>query len=570
MTARIIGPTGSKRRRRLLFGTALVIALLTLSFIGGAQGIHAPPDTSFELDKNALDDTSTTLDDWENLYDGTDHASATSTDPDSGNPIIDDPFGTTIFTGGGSKDDLEISSWQHKSGSVPPKDEITDAYAAVYQVGSELRLYFGADRFANNGAAQIGFWFFQNAITLNTNGTFNGVHNAGTVPHSASDPGDLLILSDFTVGGSISTIRVFEWVGSGGSDGAVNLIASGVDCASSNSVHGATNPEFCGEVNSGNETAPWPYEPKFGTSGTFPPGSFYEAGIDLSAFGFQNLCLNSFLAETRSSPSVDATLKDFVLGSFPTCQANIVTTPSSLNVTPGEQVRDEATITGSGLSAPAPKGTVNFFLCAKDVSPCASNGTPVGTVDLSTNTSNPVTVFSDYVNTAASPLAPGTYCFAATWTNDPTYDDDSDRTTGECFTVSAIPTAITTAQFWFPNDSATVTTTGPAGYNLTGSVKFSLYSNSSCTGTALYEETRSIPANEGLDATVKTTNGDGVGTGLAADFPVNINNDGTYSWLVVYTPNETPAVHTGSTRECHDEHSDLTIVDDDPNIPPPS
>ena len=41
--------------------------------------------------------------------------------------------------------------------------------------------------------------------------------------------GDLVVLSDFTRGGRISTIKVFEWV-AGGSDGPIDLLFTGVDC----------------------------------------------------------------------------------------------------------------------------------------------------------------------------------------------------------------------------------------------------------------------------------------------------------------------------------------------------
>jgi len=435
-------------------------ALLALSVIPGAQAVHLTPDSSFQLDKDATTETETPQrDDWDRVNAGTDSADVSR--------FVVDPLGATIFTGGGSKDDLDIPNWAHKSGSVPPKDEISDAYAALYVVDGELRLYFGADRFANNGSSQIGFWFFQNPITLAA-GTFSGVHDAGVVPHNDANPGDILILSDFTQGGAISTIRVFEWVGSGGSDGAVNQVAAGVDCFGA--VH---PPDLCGTVNNEPTPAPWTYTPKFGTAGTFPPGSFYEGGVDLTAFGFENVCFSSFLAETRSSPSVDATLKDFVLGAFPTCAADIVTTPSDDSVFPGDPVRDAATITGSGPTAPAPVGTVEFFLCAKDVSPCATDGTPVGTVDLTGNTRNPVTVFSNFVNTAASPLEPGTYCFAAVWTNDPNYDDDSDRTTGECFTVVQI-------------ESVTVTTPVDGSGTPTSTITLgsSIFDRAVVTGTA--------------------------------------------------------------------------------------
>jgi hypothetical protein len=139
-----------------IFLTASV-GLVASVLISGALAVHVSPDSSFQLDGNATTETETPQrDDWDRVFAGTDSA-----DPSS---FVVDPAGETIFTGGGSKDDLDIPNWQHKSGSVPPKDEITNAYAALYDVSGELRLYFGADRFANNGSSQIGFWFFQNDV----------------------------------------------------------------------------------------------------------------------------------------------------------------------------------------------------------------------------------------------------------------------------------------------------------------------------------------------------------------------------------------------------------------------
>jgi len=50
---------------------------------------------------------------------------------------------------------------------VPDKDNLTNAFAAVsFDASGNQRLYFGADRVANNGDAQIGFWFFHNTVKL--------------------------------------------------------------------------------------------------------------------------------------------------------------------------------------------------------------------------------------------------------------------------------------------------------------------------------------------------------------------------------------------------------------------
>jgi hypothetical protein len=131
-----------------------------------------------------------------------------------------------IFTTGGSRTP-EVPSWRHTAGSVPDKDNIEHAFAAAYESGGDTFVYFGLDRYANNGDAFVGFWFFKSAVGLNANGTFSGTHQVG----------DLLVLSNFTNGGAVSTIQLFEWVGSGGdTNGTLDLIATGNVCTGSPAV----------------------------------------------------------------------------------------------------------------------------------------------------------------------------------------------------------------------------------------------------------------------------------------------------------------------------------------------
>jgi len=316
--------------------SSLRLALAAAAFtLITAAPIFALDPTVFELDGNAITNHSGTAlpDDWDRINPGPNSHAAVSS-------FMVDPQSTTIFTGGGSKDVQDIPSWQYTSGSVPDKDEITDAYAAAYTASNgDVLLYFGADRYDNSGDSQIGFWFFQNSITLKPgstsgSGTFNGVHTVG----------DILILSDFTTGGTISTIRIFEWVGSGGSDGPLNLLASGADCSSS-----ASGDILCAEVNKSPQSSPWAYTPKQGTFKIFPTGTFVEGGTNLSKLLPSTECFSSFLVETRSSQSVTATLKDFVIGAF-----NFAPTVSVGNraICSGNSTTMTATVSG-GLGTPS-------------------------------------------------------------------------------------------------------------------------------------------------------------------------------------------------------------------------
>src|SRR5262249_4319341 len=140
----------------------------------------------------------------------------------------------------------------------------------------------------------------------------------------AHQVGDVLILSTFTQGGQISTIQAYEWA----ANGTLNQLMSGIDCLASTGVD-----TLCATVNSVSTSAPWPYAPKTGAAGAFPPGNFFEGGINITQFwrsiGATPGCFSSFLAETRSSSSLGAQLKDFALRSFNLCDAQVSLTPAS-------------------------------------------------------------------------------------------------------------------------------------------------------------------------------------------------------------------------------------------------
>ncbi len=293
-----------KRRKLALYsiGALLVIGLALIQLVN----VLAVHDLSlFELDRNATDDLLLAGDDW-----GTLHADGGSAIVFTG--IVDDiATPGTQFQAGGSKDNNDLNQWLWKAGEPLDKDDITNAYAAGYTyTGPEvcppgvpsgdpsctqpgdLIIYYGLDRFANNGSAQVGFWFFQSAVSLTNNPRgggfeFSGVHTSG----------DILIQSNFSQGGVIDSISVFKWVGSGGSHGALDLVLSAADCVSGSPIGDLA----CATVNQGDESSPWPYTPKSGTPGIFPQGSFFEGGINLTRLVPEVGCVTTFLAETRSS-----------------------------------------------------------------------------------------------------------------------------------------------------------------------------------------------------------------------------------------------------------------------------
>ena len=234
--------------------------------------------------------------------------------------VLHDGLGTSIFTGGGSKDPELLASWKHKNGSVPDKDEIINAYAGKY-LGSpsgDNILAFGADRFDNSGTAFIGFWFFKDTVFAAADGRFRKGPLA-TDALSVHQIGDILILIEFTNGGAFATAKVFEWVGTGGSEsgGTLNDITGTAPPGSVFSISNAAAQNIPGSCPA------WDYTPKGGVQGgPIPVNAFFEGAINLDAFpALAGACFSSFMVETRSSASVTATLKDFALGQFNTCAA---------------------------------------------------------------------------------------------------------------------------------------------------------------------------------------------------------------------------------------------------------
>jgi hypothetical protein len=342
--------------------TIIVSAVVPLDFFGSSgtgtgNGDPVPLDL-FELDGNATtgvlgtSGSTTTSHDWDQVF-----ADNQTTPPGTTSGAVASSFVTDqvnlnsddIFTGGGSKDTngLQDGPWLFSGGKPQGKDDIAHAFAGDYtdtRTGDQI-LYAGLDRFDNSGDATAGFWFFVNPVgegaisKSNGTGPFTGTHSDG----------DILLVSDFTIGGSTSTIKVFRWTGNDSTGSLVPL-------NNGNPINGST----FAIVNGSPITVPWSFTDKSHNRGP-AAGEFLEEGINLSALGLQG-CFSSFLAETRSSQSPTATLSDFVLGKFNTCMATLPNTATVqadgiapitsnqavITITDGHAL--EATSSGPGVS----------------------------------------------------------------------------------------------------------------------------------------------------------------------------------------------------------------------------
>jgi hypothetical protein len=557
-------------RRWAVLLSLIVIVGAGLLFVRTVLAVH---DTgAFELDGNATDSVVTPGDDWENIFNNTSTTAVASTF------VNDGALNATIFTGGGSKDPQDVSEWAWKDGAggLPDKDNLLDSFAARYSLTPSAScpsggaatcevLYFGSDRFDNSGDAQQGFWFFQSPVSTTfdddndpttpavdcpiTIGGGTGFCDPRTGAPAHHVNGDLLVISDFSNGGTTSTITVFKWNDT--VSGNLELLATS-DAANCNTA--AAGDAFCGLVNPGPglTTSPWPFLDKSG-NGSFLNGEFYEGGINLSLLGLGNECFSSIAAESRSSTSTTATLKDFVIGQFANCTATLHTTPSATSVAPGVSVTDLAVVQGAGTSnPPTPTGNVTFFLCSPaqltpiNTGTCPTGGTQVGSPVALADSSPPAgeaSATSAAVNTAASQLTPGRYCFRAEWPGDSNYPAASEDGANECFTVTVITSVTTSAQDWLPNDSGTVTA-GPANTVLNGSLSFTLFSGGTCTGSIL-RAAETFPLAGALSPATRTT----------TNTATKVSATATVSWLVEFT-----STNAGVTSSSHCESTALTIT----------
>ncbi len=528
--------------------------------MGASPALSVHDDNIFELDGNAFDSNNPAPyggDDWDLIYANKDDSCESISDGAlAACSFVSDPSNFSIFTTGGSKDEQEVeTSWRHTEGSVPAKDDLLDAFAAQYDNG---HLYFGADRYATNGDAQIGFWFFHNEVTADADGTFTGFHtphdDQGTVDPDDDTNGDILVLSNFSNGGTVPNIRVFEWYGVGD----VRLVDQG-------DVSALCAPELVGDVacaiTSGpNTESPWPFVPKQGAPDFFGNGAFYEGGIDLESLGFGGDCFSTFLAETRSSTSITATLKDFVLGGLGECGVTVETLVSDDEVSIGTgsaTVSDTATITGTGsVSAPNPTGTVDFYLCGPtpDIASCDTSGELVEEDVALDGLTNPgIALSGDVVVTEV-----GDYCFFADYSGDDNYDPSGDDGTNECFTVTPAQPTISTSATAGPvdlgdaiTDDATLsgTATDPDGNSASGTITFNAYGpdDEDCSGTAAFTSTAPVT-------------GDGVYN--SGDFTPT--EPGVYRWIASYDGDSPNTLSVSGA--CNDEGESSTVNQDQPTL----
>ena len=361
---------GNGRRRGasivLAFG---VIAAMFVAFAPQALAVH---DLKFQLDGNTADDVTATFD-WENFFDasgtggtiGTKVALPSASLPDfsasgfatSGGKPGDFylPDETTFSTG--SKDTLNISTgWQcGKSNNVGDKVDIVNAYATVYTNPGDGHtiLYFGIEKSSPNGDSNVAVWFLQDDkvacdATGGGNVSFTGNH----------EDGDLLLVSAFTNGGTSANVAAYKWNGGASGSLGASPVATGGLCPAPATTD-PTGSHACAITNATTAISPpWKHPDKdcCGKASPNPalnPLEFFEGGVDLTATGIGDACFARFLANTRSSQSLTATIFDFAAGNLQTCAPSTALTVSADKsvVHAGETVTVTITENNDGINA---------------------------------------------------------------------------------------------------------------------------------------------------------------------------------------------------------------------------
>jgi hypothetical protein len=374
-------------------------------------------------------------------------------------------------------------------------------------------------------------------------------------------------VSEFSNGGTVSTINVYRW--DGGANGTLNPtpVGGGVDCRAATTL---PDDNACAAANTvanganGTITTPWltaNFKDKVGNS--LRTSEFFEGGINLTDLDLGGKCFNSFLGDTRSSTSLTATLFDFAGGTVGACTSTTVTTPSTSSTTipadPNDAsitVHDTAAITVDGVDTFS--GSVSFHLCGPtaldSTALCTTGGVDVGSVNVTAN--------GNYDSADTIVTSAGRYCWRADFSGDADagVPVSSDSAATECFVVNPVqPTLSTDAldgpvDFGQPiSDSVTLGNTahkpgtgGPTGSNgsinpsalggdATGDIIVKAYGPNSCSTVA-------------FTSTAIAATGDGTYGGAGTAFEFTPTAPGQYVFVASYAgdlPN-TKAVTEGT------------------------
>ena len=245
-----------------------------------------------------------------------------------------------------------------------------------------------------------------------------------------------------------------------------------------------------------------------------------------------------------------------------------LTTQAGAAVYLGGNVTDTATLGGTatqptaaiihtGATPPAAGAPAGGSIVFKLYGPSTTACGPL----VYTSAAVPVSGNGQYSPAPFAPQAPGEYHWVAEYSgNLPNTTAQTHNTAcdvaNEDVMVNTIPTTMSTAQRWVPNDSATVTAS-PGG-NMKGTVLFEFFTNGTCAGDAAWTQPVAIPDAGGVPgagspspATVSTTN------------TTAYTTSGSFSWRVSY--DSTNLAHDDVAASCKEVSS--LMIDNDNTLP---
>jgi uncharacterized surface anchored protein len=284
MATRVLGPTGSKRRKRFLLVPALLVVATALVLVASASGVLTGSPSKFESGNDPTlgvgnEIVNTTGDaDWITVEGSANYVHITDTAASNS----DDSF-----TPGQKQDTTCPTTEGHKN---PPKDDFTDVASYNEQAANgDVYLYGATIRYAANGNASENIELKQG--------------NNGLCPGSttllARSAGDKLLAIDYLGGGSAVQFHLLTWVTTGacfvGSDTAPCWGATVATLSPAVAEGGVSTSNFTVAQNPISDKA-------------LVAGQFAEFGVNLAAAGIipnNGTCsgFSQVVWESRSSGS---------------------------------------------------------------------------------------------------------------------------------------------------------------------------------------------------------------------------------------------------------------------------
>ena len=218
-----------------------------------------------------------------------------------------------VFGGTSNKDEncigpgLVSGNWTYKCGSGPMKDDITEVYLTRRKsANNHTILILGVGDRSTSGDKNLGVVFFRNGIHA-TGNACDGLL-IGDGPNCGHTNDDRFFAIEFSNGGTRACFIERRWVTDHYE--AVTPV-QGADPLVIAAVSQTSTPAPCGAVATGSSGA---------VVNSYDARQFSEIAFDLTALGVPNeeLCGPNFdiMIQTRSSTSLTAELKDFVIVPF--------------------------------------------------------------------------------------------------------------------------------------------------------------------------------------------------------------------------------------------------------------